>query len=109
MCSKRWGPSEKLSRLNPIEQVWRTLYAEVLHLHRWAEQWVVLPTAVQTWLDRWREPSTTLLHQCGLLCSVNLELFINRRLLSLTRRAILPRAIFSPGFVCPLPGCTRGR
>lgn len=55
--------------LNPIEKVWRKLYAEVLHLHRWADQWDQLQLAVQTWLDRWREPSTTLLRYCGLLCS----------------------------------------
>lgn len=55
--------------LNPIEKVWRKLYAEVLHLHRWASAWDELQTAVQTWLDHWREPSTTLLRYCGLLCS----------------------------------------
>ncbi len=33
--------------LNPIEKVWRKLYAEVLHLHRWVEQWEELQAAVQ--------------------------------------------------------------
>lgn len=54
---------------NPIEKVWRKLYAEVLHLHRWADQWEALQAAVQTWLDQGREPSTTLLCSCGVLCS----------------------------------------
>lgn len=55
--------------LNPIEKVWRKLYAEVLHLHPWADQWETLQTAVQTWLDRWATPSTQLLRYVGLLCS----------------------------------------
>ena len=54
---------------NPIEKVWRKLYAEVLHLHRFANAWDELQTQVQTWLDRWRDPSLTLLRYCGLLCS----------------------------------------
>lgn len=58
--------------LNPIEKVWRKLYAEVLHLHRWATEWETLQAAVERWLVQWREPSQTsrnLLRYCGLLCS----------------------------------------
>ena len=54
--------------LNPIEKVWRKLYAEVLHLHPWAQDWPTLQARVQTWLDRWAEPSRDLLRYCGLLC-----------------------------------------
>jgi hypothetical protein len=56
--------------LNPIEQAgrWRTLYADVLHLHPWAQHWQTLQTQVQLWLDRYREPNHELLRYCGLLC-----------------------------------------
>lgn len=55
--------------LNPIEKAWRKLYAEVLHLHRWADQWETLQAAVQTWIDRFCQPNAELLRYCGLLCS----------------------------------------
>lgn len=54
--------------LNPIEKAWRKLYAEILHLHPWAQQWEVLQTHVQAWLDRHHEPNHELLRYCGLLC-----------------------------------------
>lgn len=54
---------------NPIEKVWRKLYADVLHLHRWVDQWETLQTSVQAWLDRHRDPSTQLLRYVGLACS----------------------------------------
>jgi hypothetical protein len=54
---------------NPIEKVWRKLYAEVLHLHRRVRDWEALQREVQTWLDQWREPSPTLLRYTGLACS----------------------------------------
>lgn len=51
---------------NPIEKVWRKLYADVLHLHRRATDWERLQQDVQTWLDQWAEPSPTLLRYTGL-------------------------------------------
>lgn len=54
---------------NPIEKVWRKLYADVLHLHRRATDWERLQTEVQTWLDQWNQPSPTLLRYTGLACA----------------------------------------
>ncbi len=51
---------------NPIEKVWRKLYADVLHLHRRATDWERLQREVQTWLDQWAAPSPTLLRYTGL-------------------------------------------
>lgn len=53
---------------NPVEKVWRKLYAEVLHLHRFADAWDELTQTVQTWLDQWAEPTAALLRYVGLLC-----------------------------------------
>lgn len=53
---------------NPVEKVWRKLYAEVLHLHRFADAWDELTQTVQAWLDQWAEPTPTLLRYVGLLC-----------------------------------------
>lgn len=54
---------------NPIEKVWRKLYAEVLHLHRRATDWETLQREVQTWLDQWQQPSPALLRYTGLACA----------------------------------------
>lgn len=54
---------------NPIEKVWRKLYADVLHLHRRVNDWDQLHTTVQTWLDQWNQPSPTLLRYTGLMCA----------------------------------------
>lgn len=54
---------------NPIEKVWRQLYAEVLHQHRWVDAWAELQAAVQGWLDRHAEPSPALLRYVGLACA----------------------------------------
>ena len=35
--------------LNPVEKVWRQLYAEVLHLHPWVDAWDEEQAAVQAW------------------------------------------------------------
>lgn len=57
---------------NPVEKVWRKLYAEVLHLHRFVDAWDALTQTVQAWLDQWADPSPTLsaelLRYIGLLC-----------------------------------------
>jgi DDE superfamily endonuclease len=52
--------------LNPIEKVWRKLYQEVLHLHRWSMHWEQLQQAVQAWLDQYRRPAPDLLRYVGL-------------------------------------------
>jgi putative transposase len=51
---------------NPIEKVWRRLYAEVLHLHEFRDQWAQVVAAVTRWLDRWSGPSPELLRYVGL-------------------------------------------
>ncbi len=51
---------------NPIEQVWRRLRQELLHLHRFEDDWIALQLAVQTWLDQWQLGSQDLLHYVGL-------------------------------------------
>lgn len=51
---------------NPTEDLWRGLYADVLHHHGLGDDWAGLQTAVDRWLDRWRAPSATLLRMVGL-------------------------------------------
>jgi len=53
---------------NPVEKVWRKLYAEVLHLHRFVDAWDELTQTVQAWLDQWIGPAPALLRYVGLLC-----------------------------------------
>jgi transposase len=53
---------------NPVEKVWRKLYAEVLHLHRFTDAWDELTQTVQAWLDQWTDPAPALLRYVGLLC-----------------------------------------
>ena len=53
---------------NPVERVWRKLAQEVLHLHRYTNDWPGLHGAVQDWLDRANQPSDALLRYVGLLC-----------------------------------------
>lgn len=51
---------------NPIEKLWLRLRQEVLHLHRFEDNWLGLTQAVPAWLDQWRFPSSDLLHYVGL-------------------------------------------
>jgi hypothetical protein len=51
---------------NPIEKVWRKLYQEVLHLHRWQGRWGTLVEAVGEWLGRYAQGSLDLLRYVGL-------------------------------------------
>lgn len=55
------------SWLNPIEKLWRWLRQDILHLHSLADDWVALKSAVTTFLDRFANGSTALLHYVGLL------------------------------------------
>lgn len=52
--------------LNPIEKFWRWLRQEVLHMHRWSDQWEELHRRVETFLRRFAEPSPSLLRYVGL-------------------------------------------
>jgi hypothetical protein len=72
---RRWLQSSRLSLLllptyapwtNPVEQVWRRLRQEVLHLHDWQDDWAGLQAQVQQWLDQWQDGSLDLLHYVGL-------------------------------------------
>lgn len=51
---------------NPIEQVWRRLRQELLHLHPFVDDWPALQQAVDCWFDQWQQPSPDLLHYVGL-------------------------------------------
>jgi len=51
---------------NPIEKLWRWLKQEVLHLHRFADDWPGLKQRVLAILDGFRTGSTDLLRYVGL-------------------------------------------
>jgi len=55
------------SWLNPIEKLWRWLKQEVLHLHRYADDWLGLKQRVATFLDQFLQGSNALLRYVGLL------------------------------------------
>jgi len=57
------------SWLNPIEKLWRWLYQDCLHLHRLADDWALLRTSVNTFLDQFAHGSDALLRYVGLLPS----------------------------------------
>ena len=46
---------------NPIEKLWRWLRQNVLHLHRWADDWPALTQQVASALDGFRDGSDALL------------------------------------------------
>jgi transposase len=52
---------------NPIEKVWHKLKHDLLHLHRFQDDWSGLQAAVQIWLDQYATPSPDLLRYVGLL------------------------------------------
>jgi transposase len=51
---------------NPIEKVWRKLYHDVLHQHEFCNEWPVLQTTIETWLQQWRKGSPELLRDVGI-------------------------------------------
>jgi len=51
---------------NPIEQLWRWLRQEILHLHRLADDWAVLQTVVTQFLAQFAVRSSELLRDVGL-------------------------------------------
>jgi hypothetical protein len=55
------------SWLNPIEKLWRWLRQDILHLHRLADDWPLLKTRVNAFLDLFAHGSDQLLRYVGLL------------------------------------------
>ena len=55
------------SWLNPIEKLWRWLKQDVLHLHRFSDDWQALKLAVANFLDGLTDGSLELLHYVSLL------------------------------------------
>ena len=55
------------SWLNPIEKLWRWLKQEVLHLHRFSDDWPGLRVAIADFLDQFTSGSDSLLRYVGLL------------------------------------------
>jgi transposase len=51
---------------NPIEKLWRLLKHEVLHLHRYVDDWPALKQRVFSFLDEFRNGSKDLLRYVGL-------------------------------------------
>jgi putative transposase len=51
---------------NPVEQVWRLLKADVLHLHELTDEWSRLQHIVAAWLAQWDQPSPTWRKAVGL-------------------------------------------
>jgi DDE superfamily endonuclease len=51
---------------NPIEKLWRWLKQEVLHLHRYANDWKLLKEKTKEFLDQFDEASADLLCYVGL-------------------------------------------
>jgi hypothetical protein len=51
---------------NPIEKLWRWLKQEVLHLHRYANDWQLLKQKTKAFLDQFEVTSTELLRYVGL-------------------------------------------
>ena len=55
------------SWLNPAEKLWRKLYQELLHLHRYSADWEALKRAVGDFLTQFQGGSPALLRYIGLL------------------------------------------
>jgi len=55
--------------LNPIEQLWRWVRQDVLHLHRFSDDWLTLKQRVLDFMARFAQPSSDLLNYVGLLPS----------------------------------------
>lgn len=51
---------------NYIEQLWRWLKQDVLHMHPWTHQWPPLEQAIRDFLNRFRQPNTAILRYVGL-------------------------------------------
>ena len=51
---------------NYIEQLWRWLKQDVIHMHPWSGQWHLLEDAIRRFLNQFRQPNARLLHYVGL-------------------------------------------
>jgi len=51
---------------NPIEKLWRWLKQELIHHHRFADDWAALKAAVLAFLDQFAAGSAALLRYVGL-------------------------------------------
>ena len=60
------------SRTNPIEKLWRNLRQEVLHLHRFEDDWDATKQAVTAFLDQFSQGSSDLLRYVGLQNPINI-------------------------------------
>jgi hypothetical protein len=57
---------------NPIEKLWRFLRQEVLHLHRFEDDWDATKQAVTAFLDQFSQGSSDLLRYVGLQNPINI-------------------------------------
>jgi hypothetical protein len=55
------------SWLNPIEKLWRWLRQDVLHCHRYRQDWLLLKQLVLDFMAQFSSGSATLLPYVGLL------------------------------------------
>jgi len=53
--------------LNPIEKLWKKLKQDILHLHRYSDNWEMLQQKVQSYLRQFAQGSKELLRYVGLL------------------------------------------
>ncbi len=51
---------------NYIEQLWRWLKQDVIHMHPWTQDWQALEDAIREFLNQFRQPNTDLLRYVGL-------------------------------------------
>ena len=51
---------------NYIEQLWRWLKQDVIHMHPWSHDWDALEMAMREFLNQFRQPNTSLLRYVGL-------------------------------------------
>ena len=51
---------------NPIEKLWRKLRQDLLHIHRYQDDWAGLKQRVSDWMGQWAQGSRDLLRYVGL-------------------------------------------
>lgn len=51
---------------NPIEKLWRKVRQELLHLHRYQDEWSALKQRVSEWMGQWAQGSQELVRYVGL-------------------------------------------
>jgi len=63
--------------LNPIEKLWRWVRQDVLKMHRWVEDWLLVKQRVRDFLEQFAHGSQELLHYVGLLGEGKLATVLN--------------------------------